>query len=121
MESEDRASWAIRRPTVPQELVAGRADNASLVGTSDDALVALCARLASRSAPCRAFHETFVHPLLRFWGAVMERAEPLIERNNTVRIIALEIFMMEQVRVTICFDVDLIADEHLVETRIGYR
>src|SRR5260370_25570926 len=90
MESEDRASWAIRRPTVPQELVAGRADNASLVGTSDDALVALCARLASRSAPCRAFHETFVHPLLRFWPAAIERPEPLLHRHTTLPIIPLD-------------------------------
>jgi len=45
-----------------------------------------------------------IHRLLRLGGAVVEGAEPFVERNQRVSIIDLEIFMMKVVRVILGAD-----------------
>src|SRR5258708_35910332 len=65
--------------------------------------------------------EAIVHRVMRLLRPVMEGAEPAVERNRAVMVVAFEILVMEVVRVAVRRDRRLLADDDALEPGMAVR
>src|SRR5271155_3039683 len=63
-------------------------------------------------------HEARVHCFVGLLGAVVERAEPFIQRDRAVGIVTLEIFVMKIVGIAVRIDSAVLPDDNLFEAGV---
>src|SRR5437762_14124552 len=68
-----------------------------------------------------AGHEAVVHRVMRRLRPVMEGAEPAVERDRAVMVVALEVFVMEVVGIAVRCDRRLLADDDPLEPGMAVR
>src|SRR5688572_12547743 len=76
------------------------------------------------SLPVRSqFDEPIAHKFMGFQRTVMEGSEPLVQRDDCIRVVALKILVMQVVRITFGIDERPFANHDVIKARMsrGWR